>query len=101
MFRWSALLEKSCKASKLHLKPRKFKSIGGALEQQLLKDRKKYLKKRPSQGEKCSTTAPDTISLPSKASVADTGAVKVVVVKSQNVQKLGSGRGSLVKLNVY
>ncbi|KAI3930134.1 hypothetical protein MKX01_036655 [Papaver californicum] len=101
MLRWSALLEKyNCKASKLHLKPRRFKIIVEALEQQLLKDRKKYIKKRPSQGEKCSTTTPDTISLPNKASVADTGAVKVVSVESQNNQKVGSGRGSSVKRNV-
>ncbi|XP_026439954.1 TSL-kinase interacting protein 1-like isoform X1 [Papaver somniferum] len=101
MLRWSALLEKyNCKASKLHLKPRRFKIIVEALEQQLLKDRKKYVKKRRSKGEKCSTTTPDTVSLPNKAPAADTGAVTVVAVDSQNVPKGSSGRGSSVKRNV-
>ncbi|MCL7047548.1 hypothetical protein MKW94_000275 [Papaver nudicaule] len=101
MLRWSALLEKyNCKASKLHLKPRRFKIIVEALEQQLLKDRKKYIKKRPSQGGKCSTTTPDTVSLQNIASAADIGAVKGAAAEIQNVQKVGSGRGSSVKRNV-
>ncbi|KAL1187282.1 hypothetical protein V6Z11_A01G237800 [Gossypium hirsutum] len=49
MLRWWSLLEKySCKASKLHLKPRRFKIFIEALEHQLLKDRKKNVRKRPS-----------------------------------------------------
>ncbi|TYG84546.1 hypothetical protein ES288_D01G258400v1 [Gossypium darwinii] len=51
MLRWWSLLEKySCKASKLHLKPRRFKIFIEALEHQLLKDRKKNVRKRPSHG---------------------------------------------------
>ncbi|KAI3512135.1 hypothetical protein L1887_19343 [Cichorium endivia] len=51
MLRWWSLLEKhSCKASKLHLKPRRFKVFLETLEHQLLKDRKKNIKKRSTQG---------------------------------------------------
>lgn len=47
MLRWWSLLEKhSCKASKLHLKPRRFKMFLETLEHQLLKDRKKNIRKR-------------------------------------------------------
>ncbi|KAI3809352.1 hypothetical protein L1987_25324 [Smallanthus sonchifolius] len=57
MLRWWSLLEKySCKASKLHLKPRRFKIFLETLEHQLLKDRKKNIKKRLLQGENCSIT---------------------------------------------
>ncbi|KAH7425140.1 hypothetical protein KP509_11G041400 [Ceratopteris richardii] len=46
MLRWWSLLEKqSCSASKLHLKPRRFKTFVTALEHQLLKDRLKASKK--------------------------------------------------------
>ncbi|MCO5563607.1 hypothetical protein L7F22_017254 [Adiantum nelumboides] len=50
MLRWWSLLEKqSCSASKLHLKPRRFKTFVTALEHQLLKDRvKANKKKRPA-----------------------------------------------------
>ncbi|KAL9327134.1 hypothetical protein ACSQ67_007779 [Phaseolus vulgaris] len=58
MLRWWSLLEKySCKASKLHLKPRRFKIFLEALEHQLLKDRKKNVRKRPLQGELSSSSA--------------------------------------------
>ncbi|CAM8931353.1 unnamed protein product [Rhodiola kirilowii] len=58
MLRWWSLLEKySCKASKLHLKPRRFKLFVEALEHQLVKDRKKSIKKRHSQGENCAPSA--------------------------------------------
>ncbi|KAK9058805.1 hypothetical protein SSX86_023648 [Deinandra increscens subsp. villosa] len=57
MLRWWSLLEKhSCKASKLHLKPRRFKIFLETLEHQLLRDRKKNIRKRPNQGGNCSTT---------------------------------------------
>ncbi|KAK1411809.1 hypothetical protein QVD17_32587 [Tagetes erecta] len=57
MLRWWSLLEKhSCKASKLHLKPRRLKVFLETLEHQLLKDRKKNIRKRPNQGGNCSTT---------------------------------------------
>ncbi|XP_076895254.1 TSL-kinase interacting protein 1-like [Bidens hawaiensis] len=56
MLRWWSLLEKhSCKASKLHLKPRRFKIFMESLEHQLLKDRKKNIRKRPNPGGNCST----------------------------------------------
>ncbi|KAI7725884.1 hypothetical protein M8C21_007900 [Ambrosia artemisiifolia] len=63
MLRWWTLLEKySCKASKLHLKPRRFKMFVETLEHQLLKDRKKNIKKRLAQGENCSITSSQGVS---------------------------------------
>ncbi|KAL6867452.1 hypothetical protein ACP4OV_015476 [Aristida adscensionis] len=48
MLRWWSLLEKfSCSASKLHLKPRRFKTFVEALGNQLLKDRNKSRRKNP------------------------------------------------------
>ncbi|KAJ4773109.1 TSL-kinase interacting protein 1 [Rhynchospora pubera] len=48
MLRWWALLEKfSCTASKLRLKPRRFKTFVEAFENQLIKDRNKSRRKRP------------------------------------------------------
>lgn len=93
MLRWWSLLEKySCKASKLHLKPRRFKIFVEALEHQLLKDRKKNVRKR-SQGENCSS--PSTISSHGRTSGHDNRAVRLVLVDSQNIQKLGSGKPPL------
>ncbi|CAA2978364.1 TSL-kinase interacting 1 [Olea europaea subsp. europaea] len=101
MLRWWSLLEKySCKASKLHLKPRRFKIFVEALENQLLKDRKKNLRKRLSPGENNCSTAPITVSNPVRPSSHDSRAVKLVLVDSQNMQKVGPGKGSLVKRNV-
>ncbi|KAK9115938.1 hypothetical protein Sjap_014885 [Stephania japonica] len=101
MLRWWSLLEKySCKASKLHLKPRRFKIFIDALEHQLLKDRKKNIRKRPSQGENSSSGSPTSVSVHGKPSGHDNRAVKVVVDDSQNIQKVGSGKGSSVKRNV-
>lgn len=57
MLRWWSLLEKqSCAASKLRLKPRRFKIFLETLESQLMKDRNKSRRKRPGQGEKYSST---------------------------------------------
>ncbi|XP_024443873.1 TSL-kinase interacting protein 1 isoform X2 [Populus trichocarpa] len=99
MLRWWSLLEKySCKASKLHLKPRRFKIFIEALENQLLKDQRKNVRKRSSQGENGSPTTPSIITNQNRASVHDTRTVKLVIVDSQNIQKLG-GKGSL-KRNV-
>lgn len=99
MLRWWSLLEKySCKASKLHLKPRRFKIFIEALEHQLLKDRKKKKKKRP-QVENCSTSS-TTVSNQSRTPGHDTRAVKLVVVDNQNNQKLGSAKGSSLKRNI-
>ncbi|XP_024187316.1 TSL-kinase interacting protein 1 isoform X1 [Rosa chinensis] len=95
MLRWWSLLEKySCKASKLHLKPRRFKIFMEALEHQLLKDRKKTVRKRPSQGENCPPEAPSTVSNQSRPSEHDRP-VKLVLVDSHNIQKSGPGKASL------
>ncbi|KAB1223672.1 TSL-kinase interacting protein 1 [Morella rubra] len=100
MLRWWSLLEKySCKASKLHLKPRRFKIFIEALEHQLLKDRRKNVRKRPSQGENSPLAAPSTVSNQSRASGQDARTVKLVLVDSQNIQRLGSGKTS-VKRNI-
>ncbi|XP_061354910.1 TSL-kinase interacting protein 1 isoform X2 [Gastrolobium bilobum] len=68
-------------------------------ERQLLKDRKKNVRKRPSQGANCLLPAPNTVSNQSKASGNDARAVKLVLVDSQNMLKLGPSRPSL-KRNV-
>ncbi|KAL0555473.1 hypothetical protein IC582_009419 [Cucumis melo] len=90
MLRWWSLLEKySCKASKLHLKPRRFKIFVEALEHQLLKDRKKNVRKRPLQGENCPPPIPNAVSNQSRALGHDGRAVKLVLVDTQNIPKLG------------
>ncbi|KAJ9184320.1 hypothetical protein P3X46_004055 [Hevea brasiliensis] len=100
MLRWWSLLEKySCKASKLHLKPRRFKIFIEALETQLLKDRKKNVRKRPSQVENGPATVTNTVTSQNRASAHETRTVKLVLVDSQNLQRLGAGKGSL-KRNV-
>lgn len=126
-YRWSLLEKYSCKASKLHLKPRRFKIFIEALvsqdclifilecfakhevdlfcmcqtdwlimfpmkEHQLLKDRRKNVRKRPSQGENCLPPTPSTVSNQNRASGQDARTVKLVLVDSQNIQKLGSGK---------
>ncbi|PKI65131.1 hypothetical protein CRG98_014445 [Punica granatum] len=98
MLKWWSLLEKySFKASKLHLKPRRFKIFVEALEHQLLKERKKSVRKR-SQGEN-SSPSPCTLSSQSRPSAHDSQSVKMVLVDSQNIQKLGPGKPSF-KRNV-
>lgn len=90
MLRWWSLLERySCKASKLHLKPRRFKIFIETLEHQLMKDRKRKIRKRHSQGGNCSTTPP--------VPVSNQGTVKPVLLDSQKIQKLGSGKGSAAR----
>ncbi|XP_024028707.1 TSL-kinase interacting protein 1 isoform X2 [Morus notabilis] len=94
MLRWWSLLEKySCKASKLHLKPRRFKIFVEALEHQLLKDRKKSVRKRPPQGEYSSPVS-SSVSNQSRVPGQDNRTVKLVLVDSQNIQKVGSGKAS-------
>ncbi|PIN11171.1 Polycomb-group transcriptional regulator [Handroanthus impetiginosus] len=101
MLRWWSLLEKySCKASKLHLKPRRFKIFVETLENQLLKDRKKNIKKRVSSGENNSSIPNISAANHVRASGHDNRAVKMVLVDSQNIQKVGSGKGALFKRNV-
>lgn len=100
MLRWWSLLEKySCKASKLHLKPRRFKIFLEALEHQLLKDRKKNLRKRPLQGRNSQSPPPNTVSNQTRALGNDARAVKVVLVDTQNIIKLGPSKPPL-KRNV-
>ncbi|KAL0336907.1 UNVERIFIED_CONTAM: TSL-kinase interacting protein 1 [Sesamum calycinum] len=98
MLRWWSLLEKySCKASKLHLKPRRFKIFVETLENQLLKDRKKNIKKRLSSGENNSSIPNIPAGNQVRASGHDNRAVKMVLVDSQNIQKVGTGKGALFK----
>ncbi|KAM0934028.1 putative transcription factor MYB/SANT family [Dioscorea sansibarensis] len=93
MLRWWSLLEKfSCSASKLHLKPRRFKIFIEALENQLLKDRNKTRKKHPSQGEN-SSSAPSTMFL-SKAAETDAYPVKLIDVDTQNAPKIKATKGA-------
>nr|XP_011468126.1 PREDICTED: TSL-kinase interacting protein 1 isoform X2 [Fragaria vesca subsp. vesca] len=100
MLRWWSLLEKySCKASKLHLKPRRFKIFMEALEHQLLKDRKKTVRKRPSQGENCPPEAPSTVPNQNRPSEHDRP-VKLILVDSHNIQKSGPGKASLKRSGV-
>ncbi|XP_068646028.1 TSL-kinase interacting protein 1-like isoform X2 [Aristolochia californica] len=102
MLRWWSLLEKySCTASKLHLKPRRFKVFVEALEHQLLKDRKKSRRRR-SHGECCHPSpSTATISLLSKAHGNDARLMKVLIVDGHNVQKVVSAKAtSSLKHNV-
>ncbi|XP_031477929.1 TSL-kinase interacting protein 1 isoform X2 [Nymphaea colorata] len=99
MLRWWSLLEKhSCSASKLHLKPRRFKTFVTALEHQLLKDRKKT-KRKASQAEQISAAPLVTVSLPSKTPGTgnETRGQKVVTLESHIAQKAGTGRGNSLK----
>ncbi|XP_039068283.1 TSL-kinase interacting protein 1-like isoform X2 [Hibiscus syriacus] len=100
MLRWWSLLEKySCRASKLHLKPRRFKNFVESLEHQLLKDQKKTARKRPCQGKNNSPTSPNNVSNQSRASGHDAHTVKLFLVESQNIHKLGPGKGSFKRNN--
>ncbi|KAJ7945680.1 TSL-kinase interacting protein 1 [Quillaja saponaria] len=100
MLRWWSLLEKySCKASKLHLKPRRFKIFIEALEHQLLKDRKKNVRKQSLLGENCPPAVVSTISIQNRASGVESHGAKLVLVDNQNIQKLGPTKASL-KRNV-
>ncbi|XP_058078191.1 TSL-kinase interacting protein 1 isoform X2 [Magnolia sinica] len=101
MLRWWSLLEKySCTSSKLRLKPRRFKIFVEALEHQLLKDRKKTQKKRPSLGENCPSTPSTAVPLLNKAEGNDAHAVKLLIVDGQNIQKVGSGKAASLKRSV-
>uniref|UniRef100_A0A1J3FTK8 TSL-kinase interacting protein 1 n=1 Tax=Noccaea caerulescens TaxID=107243 RepID=A0A1J3FTK8_NOCCA len=94
MLRWWSLLEKySCKASKLHLKPRRFKLFLEALEHQLLKDRRKSTRKRACQGENFSSASLGNISS-SRERGLDNRPFKLILCDSQNVKKIGPGRAS-------
>eukprot|EP01018_Ginkgo_biloba_P023770 Gb_34306 [translate_table: standard] len=100
MLRWWSLLEKhSCSASKLHLKPRRFKTFVTALGHQLLKDRKKTKRKQPSQNAAAPSTSGVTAVGANKVVVNDSESVKVLSNEAQSVQKPGPGRGATVKRN--
>eukprot|EP00268_Persea_americana_P039467 TRINITY_DN39061_c0_g1_i1.p1 TRINITY_DN39061_c0_g1~~TRINITY_DN39061_c0_g1_i1.p1 ORF type:complete len:789 (+),score=152.78 TRINITY_DN39061_c0_g1_i1:472-2838(+) len=87
MLRWWSLLEKySCPASKLRLKPRRFKIFVEALEHQLLKDRKKTKGKRHNQGD-CLASPPTSVALVNKAQTNDARSVKLLIVDGPNTQK--------------
>lgn len=80
MLRWWSLLEKySCKASKLHLKPRRFKIFIDALEDQLLKDQRKKKRRRPMPAESSSSPVAPSGSNQSRASGHEGRAVKIIV----------------------
>ncbi|KAL1209917.1 TSL-kinase interacting protein 1 [Cardamine amara subsp. amara] len=95
MLRWWSLLEKySCKASKLHLKPRRFKLFIEALEHQLLKDRRKSIRKRACQGENFSSASLGNISSNNRERGLDNRPFKLLLCDGQTVKKLGPGRAS-------
>ncbi|KAI4378722.1 hypothetical protein MLD38_016162 [Melastoma candidum] len=91
MLRWWSLLEKySCNVSKLHLKPRRYKIFVEALENQLLKYRKKNDRKKAQGG--CCSPSPSTTSNPNRNSQNDTRPVRLVLVDSQNTLKVAPGK---------
>nr|CAD1839141.1 unnamed protein product [Ananas comosus var. bracteatus] len=91
MLRWWSLLEKfSCTASKLHLKPRRFKIFIEALENQLLKDRNKTRRKRPQE---------DIYLTPTSPILTDGHPVKLLAVDTQNINLMGSTKGAFFKRN--
>ncbi|KAL6519376.1 TSL-kinase interacting protein 1 [Orobanche gracilis] len=94
---WSLLEKYSCKASRLRLKPRRYKIFVETLENQLLKDRKKNIKKHLTSGE----NNPPIPSMPASNQVRPPGhgncTVKMLVVDSQNIPKVKTGKGALFK----
>ncbi|CAH8357516.1 unnamed protein product [Eruca vesicaria subsp. sativa] len=87
MLRWWSLLEKySCKASKLHLKPRRFKLFLEALEHQLLKDRRKSTRKRACHGETFSSANLGNISSHSRERGLDNSPFRLILCDSQIVR---------------
>ncbi|KAF2568334.1 hypothetical protein F2Q68_00024669 [Brassica cretica] len=86
MYRWSLLEKYSCKASKLHLKPRRFKLFLEALEHQLLKDRRKSSRKRACHGESFSSASLGNISSHSRERGLDNSPFKLILCDSQNVR---------------
>ncbi|CAM6105997.1 unnamed protein product [Calypogeia fissa] len=103
MLRWWSLLEKhSCSASKLRLKPRRYKNFVAALEHQLLKDHKKVKAKKPTpaaatsrrQAAHAETTALMSPGLPG---LVPSGSGVTSADDSQNLQGVGAGRRTAVK----
>ncbi|KAG8096847.1 hypothetical protein GUJ93_ZPchr0013g34366 [Zizania palustris] len=94
MLRWWSLLEKfSCSASKLHLKPRRFKTFVEALGNQLLKDRNKTRKKCPRGDVYLSSPSPVLNKNPGNESFS----VKILSVDVSHGSKVASSRGALFK----
>ncbi|KAL2613046.1 hypothetical protein R1flu_024738 [Riccia fluitans] len=103
MLRWWSLLEKhSCSASKLRLKPRRFKTFVTALEYQLSKDRKKPKKKSspPSAASKKHTTpieaSDGTLIEPGECTTSGIASSKAPADEHQSLT-LGGGRKAAVK----
>ena len=65
-----------------------------------MKDRRKSKRKQPSHGENGSPAIPTNVSNQGRASGHDTHAVKLVLVDSQKIKKLGPVKGSSVRRNV-
>ncbi|KAK1403389.1 hypothetical protein POM88_002994 [Heracleum sosnowskyi] len=100
MFHWWTLLEKHrFKGAKLHLKPRKLKIFLYDLKHQFLMDRIEDIKLQHAQREVCSTPATENAFSQGKALVNDRQAVKATLLNRQDIQELGSGKGSLLNRN--
>ncbi|CAL4921722.1 unnamed protein product [Urochloa decumbens] len=94
MLRWWSLLEKfSCSASKLHLKPRRFKTFVEALGNQLLKDRNKSRRKCPRM-DICLSSASQIVS---KTPGNEPFPVKFSPVDAQNGGRVASPKGAFFK----
>jgi len=94
MLRWWSLLEKfSCSASKLHLKPRRFKTFVEALVNQLQKDRNKSRRKCPRVDMCISSPSP----IVSKSPGNESFPVKFLPVEAQNGSRVASPKGAFFK----
>lgn len=97
MLRWWSLLEKhSVSASKLHLKPRRFKTFVTALEHQLSKDRKRANKKQAPRAVSV-VPAPMLESVSGKSTTCSSESAKSGAAGALHLEKAGSGRGSATK----
>ncbi|RRT44892.1 hypothetical protein B296_00045650 [Ensete ventricosum] len=95
--RWSLLEKHSCTASKLHLKPRRFKIFIEALENQLLKDRNKTRRKRLPED----MYSPTSTTILSKSPGNDIYPVKLLAVQSPNTNKSTASRGTFHKNDMF
>ncbi|KAK8446366.1 hypothetical protein SEVIR_9G477500v4 [Setaria viridis] len=94
MLRWWSLLEKfSCSASKLHLKPRRFKTFVEALGNQLLKDRNKSRRKCPRVDMCVSSPSPIVGKTPGNEAFP----LKFLPVDAQNGSRVASPKGAFFK----
>ncbi|KAG6486502.1 TSL-kinase interacting protein 1-like [Zingiber officinale] len=99
MLRWWSLLEKhSCTASKLHLKPRRFKIFIEALENQLLKDRNKTRRKRLPEDVYSHTSSNMILS---KGPGNDIYPVKLLTVEAANTNKSTASKAAFQKTEMY